>query len=70
VREGESEMPSAKAHRFSGSSFGALPDKMRRDAKGAEALLPRMNAGAPTEPRSSMALNISRFTLYTLCCAC
>jgi hypothetical protein len=47
--KGKSEMPSAKAHSFSGSFFGALPDKMRRDAKGAEALLPRMNAEAPSE---------------------
>jgi hypothetical protein len=35
--EGGCDMPSAKAHNFSGSFFGALPDKMRRDAKGAEA---------------------------------
>jgi hypothetical protein len=60
VREGESEVPSAKAHRFSGSSFGALPDKMRRDAKCAEAPLPRMNAGAPTEDRSARNAGVDR----------
>jgi hypothetical protein len=42
-------MPSAEASDSSGIFFGALLDKMRRDAKGAEALFPRMNAGAPTE---------------------
>ena len=43
------EKPTPEARDSSGIFFGALPDEMRRDAKGAEALLPRMNAGAPTE---------------------
>ena len=42
------EKPSAEARDSSGSFFGAFPDKMRRDAKGAEAL-PHMNEGTPTE---------------------
>ena len=33
---------------------------MRRDAKGAEALLPRMNAGAPTEERSARNAGFDR----------
>ena len=40
---------SAKGHGRSASIFRSAPRRMRRDAEGAKALLPRMNAGAPTE---------------------
>ena len=53
-------LASAKAHGQGRVSNGALPDKMRRDAKSAEALLPRMNAGAPTERQEEVTSYESR----------
>jgi hypothetical protein len=54
-RNGSRPLPALKRIVTCEAFFGALPDTNHRDAKGAEALLPRMNAGAATERREALA---------------